>query len=349
MASRTVQKSAIPIQNPNVVKPPETNGVTKEGDSAGDTPKSVASLASSASINGSPRAGSVAANHSSSVAAITDVVRPTGQYKPPENTWTSLDMGGVNIRNIPPNSGLFSFTFLINLYLNHNALTSIPPEITKLRHLELLDLSGNQLADLPVELGLLTSLKELYLFDNHLTTLPYQLGTLYQLQTLGVEGNPLDSTMKIMVQEQGTPALIAYLRDNCPPPAPQPPREWRHSVTESEMSSMRSDPDVEIFKVLCYNILSEKCATERMYGYTAVWALPWKYRREHIMNEIKSHSADFVCLQEVDSGQYEDFFLQELADQDYDGVFWPRSRYKTMSDSERRMVDGCATFYKRST
>ena len=30
MAARTVQKAAIPITNPNAIKPPETNGVAKE-------------------------------------------------------------------------------------------------------------------------------------------------------------------------------------------------------------------------------------------------------------------------------------------------------------------------------
>lgn len=347
MASRTVQKSAIPIQKPHaiIVKPPEAIGTSKEGETAGDTPKSVASTASSVAVNGSPSA--LATHPSSTVVPVIEAARPTAS-KPPENTWTSLDMGGVNIKNIPPNSGLFSFTFLLNLYLNHNALTRVPPEITKLRHLELLDLSGNNLTEVPAALGMLTSLKELYLFDNHLSTLPHELGTLHQLQTLGVEGNPLEPALKLMIQEQGTPALIAHLRDTCQPLAPPPARPWRAAVSETELSSMRTDPDVEIFKVLCYNILCEKAATERMYGYTASWALAWKYRRDLILAEVKSHEADVICLQEVDSAQYEEFFLEHLADEGYDGVYWPKSRYKTMNEVDRRMVDGCATFYKRS-
>ncbi|THG94891.1 hypothetical protein EW026_g6669 [Hermanssonia centrifuga] len=345
MASRTVQKAAIPIQNPNAVKITDMNGngIGKEAEGTADTPKSTTSGA-----NGSPVAAASPAGHpSSTVAPIAEAPRPM-TLKPPENTWTSLDMGGVNIKNLPPTSGLFSFTFLINLYLNHNALTSIPPEITKLQHLKLLDLSGNSLASIPPELGMLTSLKELYLFDNHLQTLPPELGSLHQLQTLGVEGNPMEPSLKLMVQEQGTPALIAHLRDTCPPPAPPPARLWQSMIDQGERENMLKDPNVETLSALCYNILCEKAATERMYGYTPSWALAWKYRRDLILDEVKSHNADFVCLQEVDSAQYEEFFLENLSDQGYEGIHWPKSRYKTMSDNDRRMVDGCATFYKKS-
>ncbi|THH31350.1 hypothetical protein EUX98_g2838 [Antrodiella citrinella] len=323
MAARTVQKSAIPIQNPNAFKPADLNGAAKDTDSESNA------TGSPSTISLIPRTPAT---------PITELNRPTAQ-KPPQNTWSSLDMGGVNIKNIPPNSGLFTFTFLINLYLNHNALTSVPPEITKLKHLELLDLSGNNLVSVPHELGMLTSLKELYLFDNHLTTLPPELGSLHQLQTLGIEGNPMDMSLKHMVQEQGTPALIAHLRDSCPAPVPPSTRQWTTVISTVDSSA-------ETFKVICYNILCERSATERMYGYTPSWALAWKYRRDLIMEEIRIQDADFVCLQEVEGAQYEEYFLETLADQGYDGVFWPKGRYKTMSEADRRYVDGCATFYK---
>lgn len=254
-------------------------------------------------------------------------------------------MGGLNIKNIPRVSGLFSFKFLINLYLNHNALTTIPPEITKLRHLELLDLSGNNLSTLPPELGMLTQLKEFYLFDNNLTTIPPQLGSLHQLQTLGIEGNPLDPNLKAIVQKDGTPALISYLRDNCPFESP-PDRVWKCLISPQEQDLLASDPNIETFRVLCYNILCEKYATERLYGYTPSWALPWSYRKTRILDELTKHDADFLCLQEVDITQYEDYFCVNLGKKGYDGAFWPKSRYKTMNEADRRQVDGCATFYK---
>ena len=331
MAARTVQKSAIPIQNPNAIKPVEVNGTSKDSDANSTTA-------------GSPSTASLTPA-TTTTPVVAELNRPTLQ-KPPQNAWSSLDMGGVNIKNIPPNSGLFTFTFLINLYLNHNALTTVPPEITKLKHLELLDLSGNSLVSIPPELGMLTSLKELFLFDNHLTTLPPELGTLHQLQTLGIEGNPIDITLKHMVQEQGTPALIAHLRDTCSAPVPPPSRQWRSVISAAERDIMQGDAGAETFTLICYNILCERSATERLYGYTPSWALAWKYRRDVIMEEIKSRDADFVCLQEVEGAQYEEYFLEQLSDQGYDGVFWPKSRYKTMSDADRRLVDGCAIFFK---
>lgn len=57
----------------------------------------------------------------------------------------------------------------------------------------------------------------------------------------------------------------------------------------------------------------------------------------------------FVCfgwLQEVETEQYYNFFLPELKEQGYDGFFSPKSRARTMSESDRKHVDGCAIFYK---
>ncbi|KAF8624630.1 hypothetical protein AX15_005784 [Amanita polypyramis BW_CC] len=344
MASRGVFKSAIPITNPNFVKPPVDNTPA----SSNGTKDSSSSVVSTPDTQDTSPGGRSTVNHpSSTVAPISEAPRPTA-IKPPDSSWSSLDMGGVNIKNIPSTSGLFSFTFLINLYLNHNGLSSIPPEIAKLRHLELLDLSGNSLTSLPPELGMLTQLKELYIFDNHLTTLPMELGSLHQLQTMGIEGNPLDAQLKAIVQKEGTIALVSYLRDSCPVPAPPPDRIWKHVLSPTDRDTLASDSNTEVFSVLCYNILCEKYATERLYGYTPSWALSWEYRKNLILSELMMYDADFLCLQEVDITQYEDYFVKNLSAHGYDGVYWPKSRYKTMNDVDRRLVDGCATFFKSS-
>ncbi|KAI6002916.1 Endonuclease/exonuclease/phosphatase [Pisolithus albus] len=347
MASRTVTKSAIPITNPNHVKPSNGTDVPDAASKDGGTSTASSTPAPTTASESSPVSANSAPNHpSATVAPISEAPRPTAE--PPENTWNSLDMGGVNLKTIPHNSGLFTFTFLINLYLNHNSLTAVPPEISKLRHLELLDLSGNALTTVPPEMGMLTQLKELYLFDNQIVMLPPELGSLHQLQTLGIEGNPLDASLKGMVQKEGTPALISYLRDTCPMPPPPPQRVWKNVISPAEREALANDPHTETFSVLCYNILCEKYATEKLYGYTPSWALSWDYRKELILTEVMTYDADFLCLQEVDIAQYEDYFVKHLQGQDYEGIYYPKSRYRTMSDIERRQVDGCATFYKAS-
>ncbi|KAL5507043.1 CCR4 [Sanghuangporus vaninii] len=325
IASRPTAKSAITITDPNRAKTPAEVKEDGSGSDSGEgTPEN---HPSSTTAPVAPSSGSIS-NH----------VR--------ESSWHSLDMGGIQLKNIPRSSGLWSFTFLQNLYLNHNALQSIPPEIARLRNLELLDLSGNLLTSVPPELGMVTNLKELYLFDNLLVTLPFELGTLHQLRTIGIEGNPFSPDLKEIVQRDGTPALIAYLRDAAPIPEPPPQREWISLQSEIERKTVSADPFNETFTIMCYNILCERAATERLYGYTPKRVLEWSTRKDVILDQIKRYSSDFVCLQEVDVGQYEDFFLHHLSDAGYEGVFWPKSRAATMDDSQRRLVDGCATFFK---
>ena len=83
-----------------------------------------------------------------------------------------------------------------------------------------------------------------------------------------------------------------------------------------------------------------------MYGYCPNWALSWDYRRKEIMNEITTYDADIISLQEVETEQFYKFFQPELAKLDYEGIFSPKSRAKTMTEYERRHVDGCAIFFK---
>jgi len=135
-----------------------------------------------------------------------------------------MDMGGIKLRTL--SNGLFAFTHVTSLYINHNALTTLPPAIANLRQLVMLDATGNELSSIPPEIGVLCKLKDLLLFDNHLTTLPPEIGTLYQLDMLGIEGNPMDERLRKILAEEGTTALITHLRDSCPVGAAPPERQW---------------------------------------------------------------------------------------------------------------------------
>ncbi|PWW75381.1 hypothetical protein C7212DRAFT_202327 [Tuber magnatum] len=255
--------------------------------------------------------------------------------------WKSLDLGGQGLRAL--SKSLFQYTFLDKLYINHNKLTMLPPAISRLKLLQLLDASGNQLTEVPPELGMLTNLKNLYLFDNQLTTLPNELGSLYHLEVLGVEGNPLQSDLKEVMIKDGSRGVILNLRESMQVSLPPTERDWI-ILDDSSRSGAKSEADK--FQVLCYNILCDKYATQNMYGYSPSWALSWDYRKDLIRNQLIESNADVICLQEVDMENFNEYFMPELAREEYKGAFYPKSRAKTMNETEKKSVDGCATFFK---
>lgn len=275
--------------------------------------------------------------------------------------WKALDLGGQGLHAL--SNALFAYTFLDKLYINHNKLKKLPAAIGKLKLLQLLDASSNQLTELPPELGMLTNLRQLLVFDNKLTVLPFELGSLYHLEVVGVEGNPLQESYKTILMKEGTRSLIVNLRDNAPgkpgslrrraqltcpdeaQPAPPVGRDW---IVIDDSLKKNSNPKAEAdsFQVLCYNILCDKYATANQYGYAANWTLDWGYRKGQILKQLLDAQADIICLQEVDADSYDDFFLRNLTPENYKGVHQPKSRAKTMSESERKKVDGCATFFK---
>jgi CCR4-NOT transcription complex subunit 6 len=98
--------------------------------------------------------------------------------------------------------------------------------------------------------------------------------------------------------------------------------------------------------VFDYNILCDKYATPQQYGYTPAKALSWDYRKQVLLSEIQGMDADFVSLQEIDQNSYDEWFRPELANNRYKGVFYARTRSRTMPEQQARFVDGCATFFK---
>ena len=107
-------------------------------------------------------------------------------------------------------------------------------------------------------------------------------------------------------------------------------------------------PNLERIKVFSWNILCDKYATQATYGYTPSGALSWDYRRDRILEELRLRDADFLALQEVAQDAFKEDLSPILAQADYKGVHWPKSRAKTMSEKDAQAVDGCAVFYKHS-
>ncbi|XP_064181284.1 CCR4-NOT transcription complex subunit 6-like [Anguilla rostrata] len=294
--------------------------------------------------------------------------------------WPELEISG-KVRSL--STTLWSLTHLTALHLSDNSLSRIPPDIAKLHNLVYLDLSSNKIRSLPAELGNMVSLRELLLNNNQLRVLPFELGKLFQLQTLGLKGEcrrgsgkraqsqdrfcvavliptlrPLRSLrlMSVCLSVLSSSSVWTSSTDDrksfqhpplCyPPPSPTVPTEQPPSRSWIILQEPDRTHPAALFSVMCYNVLCDKYATRQLYGYCPSWALNWEYRKKSIMQEILSCNADIISLQEVETEQYFKFFQVELKEQGYDGFFSPKSRARTMSESDRKHVDGCAIFYR---
>lgn len=127
------------------------------------------------------------------------------------------------------------------------------------------------------------------------------------------------------------------------PPVPEPPAPRKDIIIQDDVS-----PTLERIKVFSWNILCDKYATPQIYGYTPTNALDWQYRKGCILQELRLRDADFLNLQEVSTDAFKEDLSPELAQMDYRGVHWPKSRAKTMAERDAQTVDGCAVFYKQS-
>ncbi|KAF3777162.1 Carbon catabolite repressor protein [Nymphaea thermarum] len=99
------------------------------------------------------------------------------------------------------------------------------------------------------------------------------------------------------------------------------------------------------FTVLSYNILSDAYATSETYSYCPSWALSWPYRKQNLLREIIGYHADILCLQEVQSDHFEDFFAPELEKHGYIAVY--KRKTSEVFNGNGRVIDGCATFFRR--
>lgn len=99
------------------------------------------------------------------------------------------------------------------------------------------------------------------------------------------------------------------------------------------------------FTVLSYNILSDAYATSELYSYCPSWALSWPYRRQNLLREIVGYRADIVCLQEVQSDHFDEFFSPELDKHGYQALY--KRKTNEVYNGNPQTIDGCATFFRR--
>ncbi|KAI9122033.1 hypothetical protein K1719_006722 [Acacia pycnantha] len=129
-----------------------------------------------------------------------------------------------------------------------------------------------------------------------------------------------------------------------PAPSPIP----RRLIPVDGMAHIDADARITssgTFTVLSYNILSDAYASNDLYSYCPPWALSWPYRRQNLLREIVGYRADIICLQEVQSDHYEDFFAPELDKHGYNGPY--KRKTNEVFGTNTNTVDGCATFFRR--
>ncbi|BFG38337.1 hypothetical protein CerSpe_246110 [Prunus speciosa] len=132
-------------------------------------------------------------------------------------------------------------------------------------------------------------------------------------------------------------------------PAPSPsPRRLVPVNGVDVMGHLDSDGRISssgTFTVLSYNILSDVYATSESYSYCPSWALSWPYRKQNLLREIVGYRADIVCLQEVQSDHFEEFFAPELDKHGYQALY--KRKTNEVFTGGAQAIDGCATFFRR--
>ncbi|KFQ10629.1 Leucine-rich repeat-containing protein 40, partial [Leptosomus discolor] len=120
-----------------------------------------------------------------------------------------------------------SCMLLKELHAGENQIEILNAESLKhLNSLSVLELRDNKLKSVPDEITLLQKLERLDLANNDISRLPYTLGNLPQLKFLALEGNPLRTIRRDLLQK-GTQELLKYLRskiqDDVTSPNGEPP------------------------------------------------------------------------------------------------------------------------------
>ena len=140
----------------------------------------------------------------------------------------------------------------------------------------------------------------------------------------------------------------AFVETDAVLPAPEPLERLRVPVEPMHADGTPAQVNaLGRFSVLSFNVLADLYATKEQYSYCAPWALTWAYRRQNLLRELLSHEADILCLQEVQSDHFEDFFQPEMSRRGYSAVYKKKTGEIYTGTGSGYAIDGCATFFRR--
>ncbi|KAG8197757.1 hypothetical protein JTE90_006803 [Oedothorax gibbosus] len=121
-----------------------------------------------------------------------------------------------NIQEIPP---LSHCTSLKEIHAGYNRIEVLSEEFLEgVPNIKLLDLRDNKIPEIPDIICSLQALERLDISNNALTNLPYTLGTLPHLKFLAIDGNPMRSIRRDIIQ-RGTVQLLRWLRSRIEDPS----------------------------------------------------------------------------------------------------------------------------------
>lgn len=264
-----------------------------------------------------------------------------------DSLWYGLDLRNQGMKNLSPN--LFDNTFIYELNLENNKLENLPSCIRKLKNLEILNISNNKIKNIPPELGKLINLREVYANNNQIRTLPTEIGTLYNCNKFELDGNLLTEEFLKCYKEGRGRGVINFCKEHHTD-YPSPSERQFVDIEKGYdlyLTIQKDTAQYFTFSLGSYNLLTNCCATEQMFGYAPSWVLKWENRKIKLLDEIVKYNFDILCTQEMETQAFSKFFRNELEDRcDYDSLFYPKGRAKTMT-SNVQQVDGCATFWKK--
>uniref|UniRef100_A0A8C8R5L4 Leucine-rich repeat-containing protein 40 n=1 Tax=Pelusios castaneus TaxID=367368 RepID=A0A8C8R5L4_9SAUR len=146
-----------------------------------------------------------------------------------------------------------SCKLLKELHVGENQIEVLSAEHLKhLNSLCVLELRDNKLKSLPDEITLLQGLERLDLANNDISSLPYALGNLPHLKLLALEGNPL-RTIRRDILQKGTQELLKYLRSKIRDDATSPNEDSPVTAMTLPSESRINIHAITVLKVLEYS------------------------------------------------------------------------------------------------